>query len=669
MARAHGVARHPCGPARMAGRRPCYSRSLPDVGFRPDINGLRAIAVICVVLYHFDVRGFDGGFVGVDVFFVISGFLMTHAVMSKLTAGTFTVVDFYTARARRIVPALAAVCLVLLAVGSVLLLPIEFATLARQTVTALTFTSNVVFWRERGYFDGPSQEKFLLHTWSLSVEWQFYLLFPLLVLALFRWLGPRGVRVVLGAGAVLTFALNIVLTHFKPEAAFFLFPPRAWELLTGSLVYLAGDRLKSRVLAPLGLAGIAAATVFYDDSLAFPGAWALVPVGGAAAIIAAQGQAWFLTNRPMQFLGDTSYSLYLVHWPLVVWLRRDFQKMSPLVVAGLIAASLVLAYASYRFVETPFRKRGDRAAPVRTLLSHLAPAAGVALIAAAVWGLGGIPGRVPSIVAANEAAALDSGNPEDCRMVDGVCHLGPVGGPQILFWGDSHMAHLYGALLALEPRATASGREILMAVDHGCLPVRGFSSQNHVHCDERVERVWKLAQSPKVEAVAVASIWTPYFRSKLYDLTSRPTVCAAGNGTCRPFASAEEALPHVESRLAEDVKTLVALGKRVYLVLPVPAYMLPVPRVLALEHWRGLPTQVSLSRAKHEEAQRMLTDMLRSVAKRTGARVIDPTDVYCPGDACLASRDGVSIYRDNNHLTSAGARLLAPALEAVLSPN
>jgi peptidoglycan/LPS O-acetylase OafA/YrhL len=639
------------------------------VGFRPDINGLRAIAVICVVLYHFDVRGFGGGFVGVDVFFVISGFLMTHAVVSKLTAGSFTLVDFYTARARRIVPALSAVCLALLVAGSFLLLPIELETLARQAVSALTFTSNVVFWRDQGYFDAPSKEKLLLHTWSLSVEWQFYLLFPLLVLALFRWRGMKGVQVVLGVAAVLSFALNVLLSQFKPQAAFFLFPPRAWEMLAGSLVYFAGDRFKSRLLAPLGLAAIAAATMFYDESLGFPGAWALLPVGGAAAIIAGRGEAWFLTNRSMQFLGDTSYSLYLVHWPLVVWIQREFEEVSPLVMGGGIAASMALAYGSYRFVETPFRKRGDRAAQFRTLLSHLAPAAGVALVAVVVWGLGGMPSRVPPIVAANEAATLDSGKPEQCRMEDEVCRLGPPSGRRILFWGDSHMAHLYGALLALEPRAAASGRELLMAVDHGCLPVRGFSNPNQADCEERVERVWKLAQTPNVEAVVIASIWTPYFRSNLYDLASPPTVCASERGSCKPFANAKEALARVEVRLTEDLRTLAARGKRAYLVLPVPAYMIPVPRVLALEHWRGLPTRVSLSRTKHEEAQRMLTELLRAVAKRTGAGVIDPTDTYCPRDTCLASRDGISIYRDNNHLTSAGARLLAPALEAVLVPN
>lgn len=637
------------------------------MGFRPDINGLRAIAVICVVLYHFDVRGFDGGFVGVDVFFVISGFLMTHAVVSKLTKGSFSLLDFYVARARRIVPALVVVCLLLLVLGSFLLMPLELATLARQALTAVTFVSNVVFWRERGYFDGPSQEKFLLHTWSLSVEWQFYLLFPLVVMLLYRWLGARRLAVGLGVLAVLSFGMNLALTHLKPHAAFFLFPPRAWELLAGGCVYLAGDRLKSKLLVPLGLAAISASTVFLHDDLAFPGAWALLPVGGAAAIIAAQGSARLLTNRPMQFLGDTSYSLYLVHWPLVVWLRRDGQRLTPVVIVGLIVASLVLAWLSYRFVETPTRRLGSKDAPVRALLGHLAPAVLVGSLAAVVWGLGGIPSRVPPLVAANEAAALDSGKPEECRMEGGVCHLGHAGGRQVLFWGDSHMAHLYGALRALEPQADSKGVELLMAVDHGCLPVRGFATDLHPHCGDRVERVWKLAQAKAVEAVVIASIWTPYFRSKLYDLSSRPSVCSVASGDCRPFEKAEEAVAQVEARLTADAKTLVSAGKRVYFVLPIPAYTIAVPKVLALEHWRGQPARVSLSRSQHLEAQRMLIDSLRRVAERTGASVIDPTDVYCPGNECLATRDGVSIYRDNNHLTSAGARLLAPALATVLS--
>jgi hypothetical protein len=302
------------------------------------------------------------------------------------------------------------------------------------------------------------------------------------------------------------------------------------------------------------------------------------------------------------------------------------------------------------------------------LFRPLTPALTVGALSAAVWVLGGMPWRVPPLVAKNEAATVDSGNPEGCPLENGVCHLGPPKSKKVLFWGDSHMEHLYGALVALEPRAEANGHQILMAVSHGCLPVRGFENADHTSCDEKVEQVWQLAQDPSIDAVVIGSIWTPYFREKVYVPKSSSTICVVEGKHCRKVG-AEEGLALAAARLEADVTTLVSRGKRVTLVLPVPAYTRPVARILAIRAWREQPVEISLPRARHAEAQRMVTDALRGVAARAGASIIDPTDVFCPGESCVFSQDGVSIYRDSNHLTAAGARMLAPALAAVLGPD
>ena len=216
-------------------------QSPPAVNFRKDINGLRAWAVMVVVLFHFGVPGFSGGFIGVDIFFVISGFLMTNILIKKLENPhqKFSVWDFYLARAKRIVPALLVLCITLLALGWLMLPPQDYRSLGMHTLTSVLFATNIQYWREAGYFDAASHDKWLLHTWSLSVEWQFYLLLPLLLWGVWRWWPGRVYAVrCLSLVFLASLGLSVWLTTQKPEAAFFLLPTRAWEMLAGGLVVL-----------------------------------------------------------------------------------------------------------------------------------------------------------------------------------------------------------------------------------------------------------------------------------------------------------------------------------------------------------------------------------------------------------------------------------------------
>ena len=308
--------------------------------YRPEIDGLRAMAVVPVVLYHAHVPGVSGGFVGVDVFFVISGFLITSQLAADVAAGRFSIVTFYERRVRRIFPAL----FVMLAVSAVmalwLLLPFELESFAASLRASALFVSNFYFMRETGYFVAAAITKPLLHTWSLAIEEQFYIFFPVYLYAMSRW-APRWLLPVTTVVLVLSLGLCISMTHPQSDAAFFYTPARVWELLTGSVLALAPRRVLpgwlAQALGAAGLVLIAVAVFGFDARTPFPGSAAMLPAGGAALVILASGanptaSGGLLSLGPIRFVGLISYSLYLWHWPLLVFYR--FWRVAPVMAPG-----------------------------------------------------------------------------------------------------------------------------------------------------------------------------------------------------------------------------------------------------------------------------------------------------------------------------------------------
>ena len=327
--------------------------------FRRDINGLRALAVAAVVLYHFGITGFSGGFVGVDIFFVISGFLMTSIIVSGMESGSFSLRDFYFARIKRIVPALFILCVVLLIFGRFFLSSSDYKLMGLHVVSAVLFVSNIKFWTEASYFDIGSHEKWLLHTWSLSVEWQFYILLPLGIMLVWRWYGKRGVKLALCILGVLSLALSVYASSRWPTAAFYFLPTRAWEMLAGGMVWWVTrgsgfNGTQSRVLEALGLMLIALSIVFFDANLVWPSGYAVVPVLGTMLVLAAARQHSLITGNVIaQRLGKSSYSIYLWHWPLVVGLAYIGEAdNSWFVVVGLVF-SILAGELSYKYIEKP----------------------------------------------------------------------------------------------------------------------------------------------------------------------------------------------------------------------------------------------------------------------------------------------------------------------------
>ena len=290
--------------------------------FRKDINGLRAIAVIAVVLFHFNASWMPGGFAGVDVFFVISGFLMTGIIFRGIEQDNFSILKFYVARAKRIIPALAVLCLVLLVFGWFYLTPLDYRALGKHAGSSMGFLSNIIYWRESGYFDAASHEKWLLHTWSLSAEWQFYIIYPLVLIAMRKFMSLKAMKATVLVGTVLGFIFCVVATYKWPNPAYYLLPTRAWEMMIGGVAYLYPLKLaenRKKIFEWGGLALIILSYIFISKENLWPGYLALIPVFGAFLLIQAQRNDSIVTgNIIFQSLGKWSYSIYLWHWPITV---------------------------------------------------------------------------------------------------------------------------------------------------------------------------------------------------------------------------------------------------------------------------------------------------------------------------------------------------------------
>ena len=349
---------------------------MTELRYRPDVDGLRAVAVVLVLLFHANL-GWAGGFVGVDVFFVISGFLITGVIRKQQHAGTFTMRNFWVRRIRRIIPASILMVGGTLIIGSVVLFRSDFRELVYSAVAQLVMLANVFFWQQTGYFAGSAELKPLMHMWSLAVEEQFYLGYPFLLVLLNRTSNKTAGRV-LASIAILSFALSVWGVHHYPRATFFLLPARAWEMLLGGLIWFVPPpekltQWKSETLSWFALAGILVASWFYDGDTLFPGIAALLPCLATAAIIYLNANqqtrvSALLSTRPFVFVGLISYSLYLWHWPLLAFCR--YSQTEPLSVGyrvSILLVSGVLAYMSWRFVETPWRQ-GARLRSKRSLL-------------------------------------------------------------------------------------------------------------------------------------------------------------------------------------------------------------------------------------------------------------------------------------------------------------
>jgi peptidoglycan/LPS O-acetylase OafA/YrhL len=332
--------------------------SAAKLNFRYDINALRAIAILGVLLFHYKVPYFSGGFSGVDIFFVISGYLMSRIIINAMNKGNFSFVDFYGKRLKRIVPALLNLVLVITLIGFFIYFPDDFQKIEANGTASLLFLSNIYYWAHSGYFDPLSDTNMFLHTWSLSVEWQFYMIYPVALLLLHKIVKKKSVFKFLFIGVTLCSVVgSFLLTRHNASASFYFLPSRAWEMMFGGIAFLLEDNFKSfkyrKYVAYLGYFMLLAGLVFLDERLRWPGSFTMLPVFGTFIIITSNyNQFKLLSNNVIQFIGKISYSLYLWHWPVyVIAFYLGFQ-LSFLTVACMIITSLGLAFLSYRYIES-----------------------------------------------------------------------------------------------------------------------------------------------------------------------------------------------------------------------------------------------------------------------------------------------------------------------------
>lgn len=650
---------------------------MQKTGFRRDINGLRAIAILTVMLFHFGVPGFSGGFAGVDIFFVISGYLMTNIIFSKVDAQQFSLAGFYADRARRIVPALAALVAVLLAYGYFALIPSDYRLIGKHAAGALTFTSNFLFWMEAGYFDSGARTKWLLHTWSLSVEWQFYILYPLLVLGLSKVASRRGTGYAIVLLAAISIALSVWVASVRPTAGFFLLPPRAWEMLAGGIVCLFPlprrvSRNWRQALELSGLALILVTVLTFAEGGAWPGWHATLPVAGTMSVIwANRGDSMMTGNSVLSWIGLSSYSTYLWHWPVVVWLNQAGVARDIFWQTAGIAGSFALGWLSYVWIEKrsgAFFRRFEgaglaaRAKEFSTL--GAAPAA-VFLIGALIYVADGLPRRFSALVAITDAEGRIS-NPatQGCFANNGpvlpACIIGGNGvDVAVEMIGDSHAAATVSALADAIPAGRGGVRFQAYAACPTVLTV--ISNKPESQCsDFNREALGTLINGPRSDVpVVVVNNWQGY----LDDSIVRFAASAAGAaGPSYPFS-----IDRFEDELTASVCAL-ASKRRVFLSIPLPEYEVDVPKAMA-RAFMSDPNPPAITRplADVRAQNNVVTNILRRVAAQCGAQLLDPLPHMCRDSRCYATEGGRPLYTDSEHLSEFGNRRLVPMYRGVFA--
>ncbi|WP_029073416.1 acyltransferase family protein [Kaistia adipata] len=654
--------------------------SAPD--FRYDINGLRAWAVLAVILYHFDIAGFSGGFVGVDVFFVISGFLMAGIVVNGATRidpgwksqGRF-LLEFYLARGRRIIPALAVVCFAVLAWGWLHLAPQDLEQLGRHAHRAILFRSNIGFAKEAGYFDAASIDKPLLHTWSLGVEWQFYLLFPLVVLIFWRLRpGVKWIAGVLALIAIASFLYSLHETLASPANAFFRLPSRAWELLAGALAYCAGTVFarSARLARGLELAGftlIIGAIFLVDATTPWPGSLAVVPVAGAVMVLLAARQGSLLTApRPLQWIGSISYSLYLWHWPIVTGLYYYQLAGAPAAVGAGLVITLVCGWLSYRFIEQPARKglrdlrpRGELAALAIVLLMVFVPGQ-------IIRQLRGVPVRFSEEVRvvfserSNTNPRIIECQTNDQRPVPECTYGGPKLGAIVI--GDSHA----GAVIrSVEKALPDTELHVLDWTRSGCSTIAGLHRRDGQpdHCgdfvDLALEKGRKLPPVPLIIVNRTSSTTDPGEPSAV---NGAPFFLAKTDFATRSddyFAEIREAML--------DTACTFARHRPVYYLRPIPEMPRDVPKHMGLTLRAGQAERVSISMEEYRKRNAFVWSAQDEAAARCGVKILDPLPYLCRDGRCWGDVDGRPIYYDDDHLSERGGAQLIPIFRSVFKPD
>jgi peptidoglycan/LPS O-acetylase OafA/YrhL len=643
---------------------PVSNKRLP---YRRDIDGLRAIAVLSVFAFHVSPDRIRGGFVGVDIFFVISGFLISSILYSELESNAFSIPGFYVRRIRRIYPALFVVLLAVAVAGWFLLLPTEFVRLGKQIMGGSAFVANFVLWWQSGYFSADSARIPLLHLWSLGVEEQYYLIFPLICMAFYRaksrWALPVSFIVI----GLLSMAINVAFVRRYSEACFFLPFSRLWELFLGAGLSLCLHRnLQAAwerkflarwrtVVGLLGLIMIVLSVLVIDQYDLFPGWWALLPTIGTVLVIAAGESAWsnrhILSSKPAVFVGLISYPLYLWHWPVLSFMRIVQAswgfEISHFREAAMIVLAFVLAYLTYRFIELPIRQVRQRDQRRRGALQLIGCVSLMGVFGAFVVLYGGLPNRQPAAVVALDhdyaAMASEAWHEGNCflQLGQSAASFGAkcadprqesASLPFVLVWGDSHAADLMPGLRSLQSQPAV---RLAQYTASGCIPIVGLELREQRECASINDAVIGQIRKLKPDIVVLSGQWDWHFQHD-------------------PGISTDELRKTIGLVKASGVGRVVVIGSA-------PEWKSEVPDMLISEVRRhpNAPLSGRLSRGLlkfHDDT------VLEAATQQMGAIYISLFENLCDQTSCVVGT-GPSwqqvITMDTAHFTGYGSTLVA----------
>ncbi len=637
--------------------------------WRPEIDGLRAVAVLTVVAFHAFPALMPGGFIGVDVFFVISGYLITGILLRELAEAKFSIVKFYERRARRLFPALALVLVATMLAVWLVGDPAAVQSTAKHGVAGAFSVANLVYWREAGYFDTASHLKPFLNLWSLGVEEQFYLAWPLVLMLLFR--RRRWLVWVLALTCLASLAAAQMLSHSARDAAFYLPIFRVWELGSGAILAClvsqgwTGERwLSCAGSRSLGLAGIVmilSSAMLLDASMPFPGVWAIPPVLGACAVLwAGTGDrqtsglaSSLLTNSVAVYIGAISYSLYLWHWPLLVVPATAGIDLPAWARATLVLLALLLACATLRWVEQPLRySRTPRRAALQALLLLLV----AVLVCVAVFVVDRRASRALRWPAASEGRQTC---PADLRAVEpalAYCRVARQGPADAVVWGDSHADHLYPGIAAIDRR-----RNWMLLGHMSCPPTFGIEVvADEAHCARRSDVALRWIESQTTLRTVVIGFYGHYADATdvAHDHVHGP---AGPSKTSIDGSRDQNSKREAFARgLAASVKRLLTAGKRVVLVLDIPELPFAPTICYSRPRWALAVQQCSVPAAEVARRQQAMRDAVAAISREFPAVVVvDPLTVLCDATTCRVGTDTARLYRDSHHLSMLGSEAVA----------
>ena len=621
----------------------------PTDSYRPDIDGLRALSVIVVVLFHAGL-GVTGGFVGVDVFFVISGYLITSLILKQQSAGRFDLVEFFARRVRRIIPAVSVMTLATLVLGSLWLSPAAWIDLAGSAVAQTVMMANVWYWRTINYFSTEAELNPFLHMWSLAVEEQFYLVYPFILVYLGRY-SRRTIFLVLSVLAAVSFVLAVAILPIRASAVYYLLPFRAWELLLGGIVSLLPRQRfprRSEVEVSVGLAMVLGPAFLYDAQTPFPGMNALLPCVGAAMVIHGGSSGTtlagrWLGSRPMVAVGLLSYSIYLWHWPLLALARNLLGIRLPWPVAvGLVGLSVAVAAASWRWVEEPIRRGSSFDSRRFSLKLFVATSASVLTLAGAILVGQGFPWRFSSTTLGYFAARTDT--PFRLNVTVDAAERGDLptfgdgnGRDSVLVWGDSHAMMIVPGVDAACRTLGISG---IQATYSATPPLLGYVFNGSLY--------GLGAEGPR------------FNRAVMKTILERPVRLVVIGAHWENYAGSAD----FEQCLRETVDTITAAGIPVCLMLDVPTFSTSLPEALARRAIFGLGTaDLVVSESNYQDQNRLTNSIIRSVAGNR-AVILDPRDIMTDASGnWVAELGSEALYHDASHLSGTGGRRLAPLFE------